>query len=909
MNHSTRLWVLVVLMLACLVFSSAAAAQEPPSGFEPVAENEFLVLYLNEDSVELAVLDKASGYIWYTNPPERARKETVARGANKDRLNAQIVITYNSTNQQNLMDSYNDSVKYGQYQVVPIENGVRIDYELGQAWQLTDYLPTVISVERFNELLTLIPNEKDRQFLRGLYAEFSLEEGYDPGEDYSIHGVDMEALLGEYGLKVEEPRFRTSDKRRLLQEYLVLIRDTNHYDGLGDVEAEDIEPLYGRPTLMLKWNNMQWDIDAAAELLRDVGYTPEQVVIDHEMYKINPPFPDLRRFQVSVEYYLDGENFVVRIPTERVVFPERVYDPKLDREVSYPLTAIQVLPYFGAADVDAEGYLLVPGGSGALIYLNNGKTQALPYNRPVYGPDFAVGPQSEYSPHLKEQIYLPVFGLKQGEHAFFAIVEEGDALTRIEAAVSGMRDSFNRVWSSFDVRPNARVSLDAEGELIHLRRLFIYMYQARTAQTDFTVRYSFLNGDEASYAGMAQLYQDYLVSRFGLRPLENRGFPLVLDIVGSYDVVKPVYGIPKNVVEPFTTYSQAEAIIDDLYEQGIDVLEVRYLGWLAGGINHKLPTGVRLERVVGSKDDLQNLAGHLSTLGGRLYPSFDLGLVHRNGFFDRFVAFLDASRFLNRQSAYLNVHNIATYQSITEQRRPLVSPAKYDSIVDRFLADYTKLGVAGIALGDLGKLLYSDFRTDPDRVVDRQAARDVVVQQLEKFSAAGLDLMLEGSNAYLLPYSDVVVMAPSYSRGFELIDVSVPFYQMVVSGYVAYAGEPYNLADRSGRYYLLKMLENGSLPYFAVSWETSSVVKHTDFDHFYSTYYSDVSQDIITLYEEAAGVLRDIWHLPIVNHDVLGPDVFVTEYADGTKIYVNYTAEAVFADGVLIPGEDYVVIK
>ena len=81
-------------------------------------------------------------------------------------------------------------------------------------------------------------------------------------------------------------------------------------------------------------------------------------------------------------------------------------------------------------------------------------------------------------------------------------------------------------------------------------------------------------------------------------------------------------------------------------------------------------------------------------------------------------------------------------------------------------------------------------------------------------------------------------MAPSYSRGFELIDVSVPFYQMVVSGYVAYAGEPYNLADRSGRYYLLKMLENGSLPYFAVSWETSSVVKHTDFDHFYSTYYS-----------------------------------------------------------------------
>lgn len=909
MNHSTKLWTLMIFVMACLVFSPTVVAQEPPGGFETVAENEHLILYFNESTVELAVLDKASGHLWYTNPPERARKETVARGTNKDRLNAQIVITYNSANQQNLMDSFNDSVKYGQYQVVPIENGVRIDYELGQAWRLQDYVPKVISVERFNELLNLIPNEKDRTFLRGLYAEFSLEEGYDPGEDYSIHGVDMEALLGNYGLKVEEPRFRTTDKRRLLQEYLVLVRDTHGYDGLGNVKAEDIAPLHGRPTLMLKWNNMQWDIDAAAELLRDVGYTPEEVVIDHEMYSIDPPFPDLRRFSVSVEYYLDGEDFVVRIPTERISFPERVYDRKLDREISYPLTSIQVLPYFGAADSDAEGYLLVPDGSGALVYLNNGKTQALPYNRPVYGTDFAIGPQAEYSPNLKEQIYLPVFGLKQNDHAFLAIVEEGDAQTRIEASVSGMRDSYNKVWASFDVRPNARVSLDAEGELIHLRQLFIYMYQARVVQTDFVVRYSFLNGDEATYAGMAHRYQEYLVNRSGLKPLENRGFPLVLDIVGSYDVVKPVYGIPKNVVEPFTTYKQAEAIISELYDQGIDVLEVRYLGWLAGGINHKLPTSVRLERVVGSRAELQGLYERLSALGGRLYPSFDLGLVHRNGYLDRFIAFLDASRFLNRQSAYMNVHNIATYQSIAEQRRPLVSPAKYDSIVDSFLKDYAKLGVAGLAVGDMGKLLYSDFRTDPKRVVDRQAALNHVVGQMEKFSKSGLDIMLEGGNAYVLPYSDVIVRAPSYSRGFEIIDVSIPFYQMVVSGYVAYAGEPYNLADRTGRHYLLKMLENGSLPYFAVSGEPSSVVKNSDFDHFYSTYYPDLRQDIITLYEEAAGVLGEIWHLPIANHSVLGPDVFMTEYADGTKIYVNYTSEAVFADGVLIPGEDYVVIK
>lgn len=909
MTQSNKLKILVLVWII-MGLSTAAFGQELPNGFAAVAENDFLMLYLNETTVELAVLDKESGQIWYTNPPKRASQETVARGAMKDRLSSQIIITYNSTNQQNLMDSYNDSVKHGQFKIVPIADGVRIDYELGQIWKPLDYLPTVISEERFNEvLLARISNEKDRNFLRGLYALFSLEEDYDPGEDYSILGVDMEALLGRYGLKVDEPRFRTTDKRRLLQEFLILVRDTHGYDGLGQVKAEEISGLHGRPTLMLKWNNMQWDVDAAAELVREAGYTPEDVVRDHEMYKISPPYPDLRRFEVSVEYVLDGSDLVVRVPTERISFPDKVYDPNLEREVSYPLTAIQVLPYFGAADTGTEGYMFVPDGSGALIYLNNGKTQADLYSRPVYGTDYAVGPQTEYSPNSKEQIYLPVFGMKQGSHAFFAIVEEGDALTRIEAAVSGMRDSYNKVWATFDVRPNARVSMEAEGELIHLRQLFIYMYQAKMADTDFVVRYSFLSGDDATYAGMSRYYQEYLVNRYNLQPLAKGAMPLILDIVGSYDVVKPVVGIPKNVVETFTSFAQAQEIAADLYQAGVPTLEMRYLGWLSGGINHRVPSSVRLEKAVGDKNGLQRLQEVLAERGGQLYPSVDFGVVHRNGALDRFAAFRDAARFINRQSAYLNTHNIATYQSISTQRRPLLSPARYSRVMGDFIKDYQALNIKGLALGDLGKMLYSDFRTNPTAVVDRQMARDIVIDETQMLKENGLDLMVEGGNGYLLPYSKVIVGAPSYSRGFKLIDTTVPFYQMVVSGYVAYTGEPYNLADRGGRLYILKALENGSLPYFTVSGEPSFKVKHTDFDHYFATHYYEVKPDILAVYQEVAHTLGDIWHLPIRDHAILSPDVFMTEYADGTRVYVNYTAQDVMVGDLVIPAEDYVVRK
>ena len=172
--------------------------------------------------------------MWFSNPPGRDKQETLARGASKARLSSQLVLTYYYANQQQQMDSFNDSVAYGQYEITPLENGLRGEIQVreGLAGQ---GLPAYHHFEeRFNELiLANIPREKDREFLRDMYGLFSLEEGYDSGEDLSIMGVDFDRLLQGWGIKVDEPSFRTNDKRRLFQEYLVLIRDHMKYDSLG----------------------------------------------------------------------------------------------------------------------------------------------------------------------------------------------------------------------------------------------------------------------------------------------------------------------------------------------------------------------------------------------------------------------------------------------------------------------------------------------------------------------------------------------------------------------------------------------------------------------------------------------------------------------------------------------------
>lgn len=900
--------VIKLTALICLLAASVASAQsvDDLEGFELVAENEFLALYLNEKTVEFAVVHLESGRVWRSNPYDRDRRETVAGGSNKRMLNSQLTITYYAANRQLQMDSYNDAIAHDQYQIHRIPGGFRIDYQLGRRWQDSHYLPLIISEERFNDLiLSRIPNARDQRFLRELYILFELEEGYVDTDSFSILGVDLDALLGDYGLKVHD-QLRASDKRRLFQEYLVMVRDANGYLGLGDVTPEDISGLFGTRALMLRWNAREWDKEDAIELIKQAGYTPEDAVVDHEQFGVAPPYPDLRNFAISVEYVLDGDSFVARIPGDRIEYPHRVIDPATGEEVSYPLANISLLNYFGAAYTDSHGYILVPDGSGALIYTNNGKTGATLYNRRVYGTDYAQQPLPEFTTVELGQIHLPVFGLKDNDQAFLAVIEKGDAMARIEAAVAGMRDSYNKVWASFDFIPQVRVYMEAEGELIHLRQLSLNMYQARPYQGDMTVRYHFLTGNDANYSGMARRYQEYLVEKHGLSRLDpGQEMPLILDVVGGIDRIRPVFGVPSNVVEPLTTYSQAEAIIQDLKDAGVDALQVRFLGWLRGGMNHIFPDRVRLESKIGSQNELTRLGATLAAAGVGFYPSVDFTVVHRDRAVDGFVSFLHASRFLNRNQAFVNTHNLATLQPDPARRRPLVSPREYDRMVGGFIQDYSRLGIGGLALGDLGRRLVSDFRLDLNKLVDRQQALEIVVQQMQRMKELGLNLVIDGANAYALPYASYVVNAPWYSRGAPIIDEAIPFYQMVVSGYIGYASPAANLLPQDRQRYFLKLLESGSLPAFAVAHAEGSMVKKSSFDHLYSLSYEANRGDILSLYHEVQGILGGLWRERIVEHSCIQKTVCTTTYENGTRMVVNYGDESVEIDGVTVPPMGY----
>ena len=180
-------------------------------------------------------------------------------------------------------------------------------------------------------------------------------------------------------------------------------------------------------------------------LINSVGYSIAEASFDREANNLDEIRPNLEVFQIPVIYRLDGPELVVTIPCDEIVHHE-----------SYRLTSISLLRFFGAADSTQSGYIFVPDGSGALINLNNGKTQMNAWASSIYGSDWALSAVTAVN---TENVYLPVFGIKHEDKAMMASSKKVTPWL-IKADVSGRGNSFNTVHSEYRVRPVGSVTLD-----------------------------------------------------------------------------------------------------------------------------------------------------------------------------------------------------------------------------------------------------------------------------------------------------------------------------------------------------------------------------------------------------------------------------------------------------------------
>lgn len=617
------------------------------------------------------------------------------------------------------------------------------------------------------------------------------------------------------------------------------------------------------------------------------GYSAEDLAFDNAENGVEGGSGASKpNFIIPLEYRLDAGSLVVTVPMNQV-----------KESGEYQIRSLELLNMFGAADQQSDGYMFVPDGSGSLIYLNNGKVKEEQYVQRVYGPD--PNDNSYRRGQVSESARMPVFGLKTEDAAWFAVIEKGDAIASIAADISGKKNSYNFIHSSYTLRGEDELELYTGSTIQEIQLLNDEIYKG-----DIEVRYSFLGKDKANYSGMAELYRNKLAAEQVLQPLKTgQGVPLYLDMLGAVDKQKSFLGVPYRSEIAMTTFGHAAQIAEQLKQDGVDRLLMRYTGWSAKGVNHATPDKLKTESVLGSKAELLELSEQLEQAGGMLFPDVAFQKIYHDD--GGFTPSSDASRFVTREEAELYPYNRALNRmDMTLGSYYLLSPAKLPYYVDTFMNKYKAYGFNGVSLRDLGSVLSSDFRVS--RVIQRETAKQIVEEQLGKLDQSIGQTMVAGGNAYAWPYSDHLINVPTASSGFVLTDEEIPFYEMVVHGYISYTGTPVNLNDEQDlKVQLLRSIELGAAPHFSWSYEPSSQLKYTHFDDMYATSYQDWYGQAVSLYKEVSKVLSPVQNAQIVNHIRHQEGVVEVQYSNGISIYVNYTDMPVSVHGFTVGAGQY----
>ncbi|MDR0326448.1 MAG: DUF5696 domain-containing protein, partial [Oscillospiraceae bacterium] len=229
----------------------------------------------------------------------------------------------------------------------------------------------------------------------------------------------------------------------------------------------------------------------------------------------------------------------------------------------------------------------------------------------------------------------------------------------------------------------------------------------------------------------------------------------------------------------------------------------------------------------------------------------------------------------------------------TDRRWYLLSPHLWEDAFRRF-ADGEFAG--GISLEDAGGLIYSEY--EQNNPVFRDVTGPMLTDALRAVADAqdGAFALTYG-NAYTWGLADTIFGVPLGASGYFIQSGEVPFYQLVVHGYIEYSGEPQNLsADK--RISFLRSVEYGALPHYFGIYAPSSDLNRSVLAGMFSACYLDWLPEAAEQAEQAGRLHTAIAGKRMTGHEKLGEGVFRTTYENGVMVTVDYNTLTFTAEGV-----------
>ncbi len=591
-------------------------------------------------------------------------------------------------------------------------------------------------------------------------------------------------------------------------------------------------------------------------------------------------------FVVPVEYSITENGFKVDI-----IFKD-IKDTAKRR-----VHKIELLPYFGAAGQTDEGYMLIPDGCGALVELNSKKVDNFPYEKAFYGGDKGITPN--VSTTKDKSLLLPVYGIKNGNSAFVATILSGAENASLYACVAGKQSNYNRIYTEAVYRVYDTVDLkDSVGKSVYAK----YTAINATELDKYSVSYTLLNGDKASYVGMADAVREQL-KNLGMEKTEEDNINLFLDFYGATLKERAFLGLRYTGVQKLTTFEQAKSILKKLSKQGVDSVKAGYRNFSSSEYNYKLASKVAPASKLGGKKGYKSLLSYAEKNNVEIYPYADFVTFAKNG--NSYWSFSDVV--LGLELSMTKRFEYTINEGIPDESKSpwyLVAGNRFGDAKKQLLKSLNKYDSTGVLFDRSASYVYNDFSPKGHQATKTVAEMQKIYKAIKK---QGQKLMLSAPNAYSLIHADTVTDLPMTSSQYLIFDKDIPFIQMVLKGYIPYSSEALNI-DGVSDITILQMIETASQPKFAVIYEEGKELLRTDLDYLYGATFSSCEDTLVSYYKTLSSVWDKIGDASMIYH-AENNELVSVKYSNGITIHINYAkTEQTAADGTTIPSLGYKIV-
>ncbi len=587
---------------------------------------------------------------------------------------------------------------------------------------------------------------------------------------------------------------------------------------------------------------------------------------------------------IPLDFTIEGGEFVVRLDIEKI---------ELDSEWEIELIDITLLPFFGAAPLAEDGYLFVPDGSGALIGFNQRGARSS-YERHIYGRDPIIRPLQSRT--VAETVMLPVFGLSRENAGFLAIVEEGAGRSLINAEPAFVRTGYNNAYTGFIVRDYDVVSFREKTGTPR----DVPIFESGPLKGDgLAVRYLFLGEEENNYVGMANAYRAWLMrNKSFAKSTLSQDPSLFVNFIGASRKVKPVMGIPQNVTIPYTPFKEANEILEGFAEQGVDSLVVKYDGWTKGGLQSDYPGRAVPDGALGGRRGLKKFLAWADEHEVPVFGSLDPVRLFKPGL-TRMTEIV-ASKGMNKAPAKVVEYQLSTFTVKTDGRvHYILRKNKVASWFEGFLKGMKRWDNFGLAPDTLGNFVASDFSSDKG-YHRTETARDF--KALVEKASETRPLLFSRPLAHVLGSTSYVSDLPVRSSAWDIVTHDVPFYQILLKGYIPFSNLPAN-RELDRKRYQLSLVESGSNPAYLFIAQHHEDLRDSPLEGFMNTLAKDWTADALDMWASVEPVLEKVKGATIVAHNIRDDGLHTTRFSNNTIVYTNHATVAVqLDDGTTLEG-------